>query len=62
MIWSNGALLTPEMTLIVTTVKDTLNPFYEGAKEIIAAYMHTYGFDYKKARCKQSDFNRKSIG
>ena len=55
-------LWTLEMTMTVTTVKDTLNPFYEGAKEIIAAYMHTYGFDYKKARCKQSDFNRKSIG
>lgn len=53
---SNGLVLTPEMTVVVTTLQHTLNPFYNGAKEVQEAYMRLYGFDYKKACCTQGDF------
>ncbi len=54
---SNGQVLTPEMSVIVTTQISTYTPFYNGAKEIQAAYMRQYGFDYKKACCTPSDFD-----
>lgn len=54
---SNGTVLTPEMAVTVTTLQHTATPFYNGAKEVIDAYMHLYGFDYKKACCNQNDFN-----
>lgn len=58
---SNGTVLTPEMSVTVTTVLHTTNPFYNGAKEIQDAYMHLYGFDYKKACCNQNDFEFKKL-
>ena len=58
---SNGTVLTPEMSVTVTTVLHTTNPFYNGAKEIQDAYMRLYGFDYKKACCNQNDFDFKKL-
>ncbi|MDE5882394.1 MAG: hypothetical protein K2H60_11750 [Muribaculaceae bacterium] len=52
----NGTVLTPEMIVNVTTVQHTSTPFYNGAKEVIEAYKHVYGFDYTKACCTQNDF------
>lgn len=53
---TNNTVLTPEMSLIVTTTQHTANPFYNGAKELKLAYMDKYGFDYQKACCSQHDF------
>lgn len=53
---SNGTVLTPEMTVIVTTKHHTLDPFYNGAEEVREAYMREYGFDYKKACCSKGYF------
>ena len=58
---SNGTVLTPEMSVTVTTVLHTTNPFYNGAKEIQDAYIRLYGFDYKKACCNQNDFEFKKL-
>lgn len=54
---SNGTVLTPEMTVTVTTAIHTTNPFSNGAKEVAEAYMRIYAFDYKKACCNPNDFN-----
>jgi hypothetical protein len=53
---TNGTVLTPEMSVTVTTVHHTTDPFYNGAKEIKEAYMRFYGFDYQKACCNKNDF------
>lgn len=34
----NGTVLTPDMEVTVTTAIHTTNPFYNGAKEVIAQY------------------------
>ena len=52
----NSTVLTPEMTVVVTTQSHTSTPFYNGAKEVQEAYMRMYGFDYKKACCSANDF------
>ena len=52
----NNTVLTPEMTVVVTTQSHTYTPFYNGAKEVQEAYMRMYGFDYKKACCSANDF------
>ncbi len=52
----NGTVLTPEMSVTVTTATHTFNPFYNGAKEIQEAYQRLYAFDYRKACCTQNDF------
>ena len=52
---SNGQVLTPDMSIIVTTKMHT-TPFYNGAVEIREQYMRMYGFDYKKACCSGNDF------
>ena len=56
----NNTVLTPEMTVVVTTQSHTSTPFstpfYNGAKEVQEAYMRMYGFDYKKACCSANDF------
>ena len=57
----NGQVLTPEMTIIVTTRSHTSTPFYNGAVEIKEKYMQEYGFDYKKACCGPSDFEVKKL-
>lgn len=54
---TNGMVLTPEMSVVVTTVMHTVDPFYNGAKEIQDAYQRLYGFDYRKACCNKSDFD-----
>lgn len=59
---SNGTVLTPEMTVTVTTQMHTTTPFYNGAKEVAETYMRIYGFDYKKACCNANDFEYKAIG
>lgn len=53
----NGTVLTPEMTVVVTTQIHTSDPFYNGAAEVQEAYMRLYGFDYKKACCNKGYFN-----
>ena len=53
---SNGLVLTPEMSIIVTTRLHASTPFYNGAEEIKEQYMRIYGFDYKKACCSANDF------
>ena len=58
---SNGTVLTPEMSVVVTTRQHTLDPFYNGAEEIQEAYMRLYGFDYKKANCNKGYFTFEGI-
>ena len=53
---SNGLVLTPEMSVTVTTRYSVPNPFYNGAIELKEMYMRIYGFDYKKANCQMMDF------
>lgn len=45
---SNGQVLTPDMSITVTTKSHTTTPFYNGAVEIKEQYMRMYQFDYKK--------------
>ena len=52
----NGMVLTPEMSVVVTTRQQTIDPFYNGAVEIQEAYMRLYGFNYKKACCTRAYF------
>lgn len=53
---TNGQVLTPDMSITVTTRLHTTTPFYNGAKEIQEQYMRMYQFDYKKACCSVNDF------
>ena len=53
---TNGQVLTPEMSIVVTTRSHTTTPFYNGALEIKEQYMRMFQFDYKKACCSASDF------
>jgi len=53
---SNGQVLTPDMSITVTTRSHTNTPFYNGAEEIKEQYMRIYGFDYQKACCSVNDF------
>ena len=59
---ANGTVLTPEMTVTVTTHMHTSTPFYNGAKEVAEAYMRLYGYEYKKACCNANDFDFKALG
>lgn len=59
---SNGLVLTPEMSVIVTTRTSVSTPFYNGAVEVKEAYMTQYGFDYRRANCSQSDFTYEALG
>ena len=43
---TNGQVLTPEMTITVTTRSHTTTPFYNGAVEIKEQYMRMFQFDY----------------
>lgn len=54
---SNGTVLTPEMSLIVTMKMHCSSPFSNGAKELQEAYMRLYQFDYRKACCNMNDFD-----
>lgn len=53
---TNGQVLTPDMSITVTTRLHTTTPFYNGAKEIQEQYMSLFQFDYKKACCSVKDF------
>ena len=53
---ANGTVLTPEMSVVVTTKIQTTDPFCNGADEIQEAYMRLYGFDFKKAGCNSVHF------
>lgn len=59
---SNGLVLTPDMSVIVTTQQHMTSPFNNGAKELKEAYMRIYGFDYQKACCQQADFTFEVLG
>ena len=52
----NGLVLTPEMSIVVTTRNHTSSPFNNGAEEVKEQYMRMFGFDYKKACCSGNDF------
>ena len=58
---TNGQVLTPEMTITVTTRLHTTTPFYNGAKEIQEQYMRMFQFDYKKACCPVNVFEFKRL-
>ena len=58
---TNGQVLTPEMSIIVTTRSHTTTPFYNGAVEIKEQYMRMFQFDYKKACCSASDFELEKL-
>ncbi len=58
----NGTVLTPDMTVTVTTQISVSTPFYNGGKEVAEAYMRLYGFDYKKAVCNAGDFTFTALG
>ncbi|MDD4698086.1 MAG: DUF6140 family protein [Fermentimonas sp.] len=53
---TNGSVLTPQMSVTVTTLQHTNDPFYNGAKEIKETYMRIYSYDYQKACCSKNDF------
>lgn len=53
----NGTVLTPAMSLVVTTRQHTSSPFNNGAVELKEAYMRLYAFDFEKAKCYKSDFD-----
>ena len=57
---TNGTVLTPEMTITVTT-KANSTTFTNGAKELQEAYMRLYNFDYKKANCNVGDFEFEAL-
>lgn len=58
---SNGMVLTPEMSITVTTRLHTTTPFYNGTVEIKEQYMRMYQFDYKKACCSANDFEYEKL-
>ncbi|MDE5846196.1 MAG: hypothetical protein K2H71_02475 [Muribaculaceae bacterium] len=53
----NGTVLTPEMSVVVTTAQHTSTPFYNGARELQDAYARLYAFDYRRACCSPNDFD-----
>jgi hypothetical protein len=53
---TTGTVLTPEMSLTVTTLQHANDPFGNGAKEIKEMYLRIYDFDYQKACCNKNDF------
>jgi hypothetical protein len=57
----NGTVLTPEMSITVTTLSHTSDLFYNGAKEIKETYLRIYAFDYKKACCGQGYFEFRKL-
>jgi len=59
---TNGTVLTPEMSITVTTQQHTSDPFYNGAKEIKEDYLRIYNFDYQKACCNKNDFEVEILG
>ena len=46
---TNGRVLTPDMSVVMTTKAHATSPFTNGAQELKEAYMRLYGFDYQKA-------------
>ena len=58
----NGEILTPDMSVRVTTDSYCNSPFSNGAKELKETYMRIYGFDYKKCGCSQADFTFEALG
>lgn len=57
---SNGQVLTPEMSVVVSTNQS--NPFNNGATEVAEAYMRIYGYDYRKSHCCKVDFDCVLLG
>lgn len=58
----NGQVLTPDMSITVTTRSHTNSPFNNGASELKEMYMRIYGFDYQKACCSWADFSFTVLG
>lgn len=58
----NGQVLTPEMSLTVTTQSHCLSPFNNGAKEVKEAYQRIYNFDYQRCGCSSGDFTFDVLG
>lgn len=59
---ANGQILTPEMSVIVTTRYHCSTPFANGGKEVKQFYMSIYGCDLNKLSCSAGDFNYKLLG
>ena len=57
----NGLVLTPEMSIVVTTRIHLNSPFDNGAEVVKEQYMRMFGFDYKKACCVESDFEYEKL-
>ncbi len=58
---TNGLVLTPEMSVVVTTRQYVFDPFYNSAEEVREAYMRIYGFDYRRACCSKADFSYEAL-
>lgn len=56
---SNGTLLTPRMSIIVTT--KYLDPFANGSHEVIDEYARVWNFDYRKACAQRGWFDVEKI-
>ena len=59
---ANGLVLTPDMSVTVTTQQHMNSPFNNGARELKEMYMRIYGFDYKKAGCRKDYFTVEALG
>lgn len=55
----NGTLLTPKMKIFVTT--NYVDPFANGAKEVIEEYDRVWNFDYRKAGATKNWFEVERI-
>lgn len=58
---TNGLVLTPEMSVVVTTRQYVFDPFYNSAEEVRETYMRIYGFDYRRANCSKADFSYEAL-
>lgn len=58
---ANGLVLTPDMTVVVTTQQHMNSPFSNGAKELKETYLRIYGFDYQIANFTQGDLNMRPL-
>ena len=61
---SNGLVLTPEMSIIVTTRSHASTPFYNGAEEIKEQYMRIYGSEVFRQQYAyvENDYKLYNIG
>lgn len=51
---ANGTLLTPRMSIVISV--NSFDPFYNGAKEVIAEYDRVWNYDYRRAGATKAWF------